>query len=354
MRGMSINSRLDIRVGPRGSGTAGAVSAYAAYALAERFTVPEYWVSGTQYSPITALPGYTFTRSGTQGAVDASGAVQFFAPAVPAINSAGYHAFGALTNIIFPSNNTTTQTTPALTAAPYTLSFFGTGTVTLSGASTAGPLVGTGASNRVVLVFTPTAAALTLTVSGTITNAGLLLGNFPDGGPIITTTTAAVGIGLSDLDTDTTLPDEDYILWVTGDFSAAPATYQMLGSVSNGTTSNQIYFSRTGSSVSEIQVQVGGAAVFTYNGIALSGTGRTFMVVRRKAGKFTAVIRKGGVTSTSVESGVVANPIGVTKLHAGLWPDGSFPLNGQVRGVFRRSGTFSDADLTALALEEAP
>src|SRR5690606_1100042 len=56
--------------------------------------------------------------------------------------------------------------------------FTGTGTVTLSGASTAGPLVGTGANNRVTLTFTPTAGSLTLTVSGSVTLAQLEAGNF--------------------------------------------------------------------------------------------------------------------------------------------------------------------------------
>jgi len=63
-----------------------------------------------------------------------------------------------------------------VTAAERTLSFKGAGTVTLSGASTAGPLVGTGASDRVTLTFTPSAGPLTLTVSGTVTDAQLELG----------------------------------------------------------------------------------------------------------------------------------------------------------------------------------
>lgn len=58
-------------------------------------------------------------------------------------------------------------------AEPYTLSFIGTGTVTLSGTSTAGPLVGTGAANRVSLTFTPTAGTLTLTVTGAVEQAQL-------------------------------------------------------------------------------------------------------------------------------------------------------------------------------------
>ena len=64
----------------------------------------------------------------------------------------------------------------AVTAVGHTLSFTGTGSITLSGASTAGPLVGTGANDRVSLTFTPTAGSLTLTVSGSVTKGQLNLG----------------------------------------------------------------------------------------------------------------------------------------------------------------------------------
>lgn len=64
-----------------------------------------------------------------------------------------------------------------VTAVPHTLAFTGTGTVTLSGASTAGPLVGTGVGNRVTLTFTPTAASLALTVLGSVTLAQLEAGS---------------------------------------------------------------------------------------------------------------------------------------------------------------------------------
>lgn len=68
-----------------------------------------------------------------------------------------------------------------LAASAYTLSFKGTGTVTLTGASTAGPLVGTGVSNRVSLTFTPTTGSVTFTVSGSVTDAQL------EGGSAVTT-----------------------------------------------------------------------------------------------------------------------------------------------------------------------
>ena len=79
------------------------------------------------------------------------------------------------TNLVYPSATATTQVR-AVTAVQHTLSFYGTGTVTLSGAFS-GSLVGTGANNRVSLTFTPTAGNLTLTVSGTVTDWQLEAGS---------------------------------------------------------------------------------------------------------------------------------------------------------------------------------
>ena len=79
------------------------------------------------------------------------------------------------TNLVYPSDIATTQVR-AVTAQVYTLSFYGTGTVTLSGAFS-GSLVGTGTNNRVTLSFTPTAGNLTLTVSGTVTDWQLEAGS---------------------------------------------------------------------------------------------------------------------------------------------------------------------------------
>ena len=89
-----------------------------------------------------------------------------------------FHESEARTNLLFNSDTLATQSV-TVTAVPHTLHFTGTGTVTLTGASTAGPLVGTGTgeNNRVSLTFTPTAGTLTVTVSGTVTNAGLEVGS---------------------------------------------------------------------------------------------------------------------------------------------------------------------------------
>jgi hypothetical protein len=83
----------------------------------------------------------------------------------------------ARTNVLLNSATLGTQSV-AVTAQAYTLSFYGTGTVTLSGTST-GSLVGTGAfPTRVALTFTPTAGTLTCTVTGSVLNANLEAGGF--------------------------------------------------------------------------------------------------------------------------------------------------------------------------------
>jgi hypothetical protein len=97
---------------------------------------------------------------------------------------------------ILPANllvNTATLSTQSVTvtADAHTLSFYGTGTVTLSGVSTAGPLVGTGVGDRVTLTFTPTGGSLTLTVSGTVSTAQLVLGSAPLGYIAVGATRAA-------------------------------------------------------------------------------------------------------------------------------------------------------------------
>lgn len=71
---------------------------------------------------------------------------------------------------------TLASTTVAVTAVSWVLSFKGTGSVALSGAHT-GNLVGSGVSNRVQVAFTPTAGTLTLTITGSVTDAQIEIGS---------------------------------------------------------------------------------------------------------------------------------------------------------------------------------
>lgn len=89
-------------------------------------------------------------------------------------------------NILLATETLSTQSVTTL-AATYTLSFIGTGSVTLSGTAT-GTLTGNG-TDRVSLTFTPTAGTLTLTVSGSVTKAQLELGAAAGQYQRVTTTT---------------------------------------------------------------------------------------------------------------------------------------------------------------------
>ena len=67
------------------------------------------------------------------------------------------------------------------------VSFYGTGTITFSG-TFVGSLVGTGANNRVSIIFTPTTGTLTLTVTGSVTKGQVETGAYATS--YIPTTTA--------------------------------------------------------------------------------------------------------------------------------------------------------------------
>lgn len=108
---------------------------------------------------------------------------------IPQATLKGYLAEGAATNLFLNSAVGVTQTTPALTAAPYTLSFKGTGSITSTGGFI-GTLAGTGVANRVSLTVTASALAAVLTVTGSCTEVQFELGSFATS--YIPTTTAAV------------------------------------------------------------------------------------------------------------------------------------------------------------------
>lgn len=141
------------------------------------FTTNRALFASSDVGTVTSTPGWSFTRASTGTYVNSAGVMTTFASGEPRIGDRGLLIEGARTNLFLNSNVGSTQSV-TVTAAAHTLSFYGTGTITLSGTSTAGPLVGTGANDRVTLTFTPTAGTLTLTVSGSCTLVQLELGAF--------------------------------------------------------------------------------------------------------------------------------------------------------------------------------
>jgi hypothetical protein len=124
----------------------------------------------------------TVVRNTTATRVNSSGLIESLAANVARLNydSLGSNPFLLLepqrTNFILNSETVVNQSITT-TSEARTLTFYGTGTINLSG-TFSGSLVGTGINNRVTLIFTPTSGTLTLTVSGTVTKGQLEIGFF--------------------------------------------------------------------------------------------------------------------------------------------------------------------------------
>jgi hypothetical protein len=126
----------------------------------------------------------TFTRASNATFIDSNGLIQTATTDVPRFdhNPATGESLGLLVeeqrvNLLLNSETLATQTV-TVAAAAHTLSFYGTGSVVLSGAHSA-TVNGTGAHpTRTTLTFTPTAGSLTLTVTGTVQYANLEAGAF--------------------------------------------------------------------------------------------------------------------------------------------------------------------------------
>jgi hypothetical protein len=126
----------------------------------------------------------TFTRASNATFVDSNGLIQTATTNTPRFdhNPATGESLGLLVeeqrvNLLLNSETLATQSA-TVAAAAHTLSFYGTGSVVLSGAHSA-TVNGAGAyPTRTTLTFTPTAGSLTLTVTGTVQYANLEAGAF--------------------------------------------------------------------------------------------------------------------------------------------------------------------------------
>lgn len=205
----------------------------------------------------TSTPNWSFTRATTANYHNANGTLTSFGSGVPRIGSRGLLVEVARTNLFLNSDTGATQNV-TVTAAAHTLSFYGTGTITLSGVSTAGPLVGTGANTRVSLNFTPTAGVLTLTVSGTCTNVQLELGT---GASSYISTAGAAVTRNADVAIVTT-PGVVYpmSLWVEYEVFAVQNAGSTLLRTDNGTNNERGAISLTVGNVPRFQVATGGVS----------------------------------------------------------------------------------------------
>ena len=206
------------------------------------------------YGP--AFPaGWTFVRADSNGTATAfqnDGSLVQFATGIPRITNRGMLVEVARTNLIQGSAAPATQSR-TVTAAAHTLSFYGTGSITLSGASTAGPLNGTGANNRVSLTFTPSAGSLTMTVSGDVRDAQLELGAFASSPFLAAAASGSRGVDFPRVTNLATLFGQPFTVVsntesLVGNTGVLPAPFSVSNDIGgdNGGAANRFLVYRTG------------------------------------------------------------------------------------------------------------
>jgi phage tail P2-like protein len=78
---------------------------YPDFSVALDFARASYWQAGTEAASLAAVTGYSFARSGEQGAVAGDGSIDYFAANTPAITEKGFQNFAAITNSAPHSTN---------------------------------------------------------------------------------------------------------------------------------------------------------------------------------------------------------------------------------------------------------
>lgn len=197
----------------------------------------------------------TFTRSSTASRFNASGVLETLASDVPRFDfnpttlaARGLLIEGARQNLLLNSDTLSTQSV-TVTAAAHTLSFYGTGSVTLSGTST-GTINGAGAyPSQVTSTFTPTAGTLTLTVSGSVQFAQLELGVIassyvPNAGTANTRAVEACSISSSAFPAPGTGPYTVFVKGIMPPSNTGDVGRHLFG-LSDGTSAERRYVQRT-------------------------------------------------------------------------------------------------------------
>lgn len=305
------------------------------------FTTNRALFAGADVGAVTSTPGWSFTRATVGTADDLAGNIIQFASGQLRRTDKGVLIEEAGTNLFLNSAVGVTQNV-TVAAVAHTLSFRGTGTITLTGTSTAGPLVGTGVNNRVTLTFTPTAGTLTLTVSGSITNVQLEAGS--SASSWIPTTGASVTRNADTL--IVTPPGVDYPLSVHTEFNRTMASYPsntIAFNLDNGTAGERTTII-VNATTSTLQPLVSAVSTTQYNvniSPALGANVTTKLAVRVS----TASANSARDNVLQAASGAITVPLTPTRLFFGMNPSTTAQLNGYLLRAAIFNTALTDAQL---------
>lgn len=307
-------------------------------------TLDLLFTSGTLDPRITftrASAGWYFNSSGvlTQAAVDAA---RFdYDPSTLAAK--GLLIEEARTNLLLNSTTLATQSV-TVEAVANTLSFYGTGTVELSGVHTA-TVVGTGAfPTRTTLTFTPTAGSLTLTVTGTVEYANLEKGAFATS-PIITAGTTVVRS--ADVASMTGTNFSDWYNQSEGTFVVDWDCGGQTGSVSDSihilnAAENAYHNMRVESGLYRAYI------LGTTNGLAQAGAAWVANVLAKQALAYKLNDSTMAVNGTAQTTDTLCDVITATKMHIGHRGTGNLSANGHIKRLRYWNTRRTNAQLATL------
>jgi len=291
--------------------------------------------------------GVAVSRASTKNVFNPAGALVSVAANTPAWDcdpatgaERGLLVERASTNVLLNSATLATQSV-TVSATAYTLSFYGTGSVALSGAHTA-TVAGSGAyPTRTTLTFTPSAGTLTLTVSGTVQYAQLEAGSratsyIPTTGSTASRLADAITLALDNWFNTT---EGSAIIEATAPYYSSDLPFLM--SATDGATTNNVsvYLNAT-NAVGE--VRAGGAAQAVITRAHNSAT--TIKIGMAWKSNDVALTVAGGAVDTDTSATM---PTGMTTLHIGS-RNGSLHADCTIRRITLYPRRLSNADLQAM------
>jgi hypothetical protein len=308
-------------------------------------------------------PRVTFTRSGNTATVtNSSGVIAAINADLPRFDfnpttlvCNGLLIEEARTNLLLNSliNGVSLVTQlVTTTAVAHTLSFYGTGTIVLTGTSSA-TVVGTGAyPSRRTLTFTPTAGVLTVTVTGTVQFAQLEVGAFATS---YIPTAASQVTRNADVATMTGTNFSDWYNATEGTFVASAQRYVqgvvgglLLGAAQTGAFSNSMYVGNDAGAPTNLNVTVvsGGAVQASINRVTTvtSTFGSSFAYKVDNFGFATS-----GLAAGTDVSGILPASVDIFVIGSAPWSPGSTLWNGYVKKINYYPQRLTNAELQAFS-----
>jgi hypothetical protein len=301
--------------------------------------------------------GVDVVRAGVATFVGSNGLIQSATANTQRIDFLGIPALlveeartNRLLNSLIDGTNLATQSV-TVTAAAHTLSFYGTGSVELTGTHTA-TVNGLGAYPiRTTLTFTPTAGSLTLTVTGDVKFSNLETGAvatsfIPTAGAAITRNVDAVTMTGTNF-SDWFNPAEGTFVARGKRYTAGVSTGVLFGISETSVFGNSTYVVNESSSSNDLIARVNSG------GVAQAGISKPVDVTQNfacalgyKTNNFGFV---SGLQDVSTDtSGVVSANVDRLSIGSAPWSAGATPWNGRVEKLMFYNQRLLNAELRAI------